>query len=94
MNNCVLWRTESEWPLSLVLAGDTLVVGGDREVAGFHAERGTLRWKHAVKGGAYGLAAADGMLLVSTDEGVIHCLRAPEAVASLAPASGGKEVRP
>lgn len=94
MNNCVLWRTESEWPLSLVLAGDTLVVGGDQEIAGFHAERGTLRWTHAVKGGAYGLAAAAGMLLVSTDEGVVHCLRAPEAVASLAPASVGKEIRP
>ena len=94
MQNCVLWRTASEWPLSLVLAGDTLVLGGDQEIAGFHAERGTLRWKQAVQGGAYGMAAADGMLLVSTDEGVIHCLRAPETIAALAPATVEREVRP
>jgi outer membrane protein assembly factor BamB len=94
MNNCVLWRSESRWALSLALAGDTLVLGGDGEIAGFHTERGTLRWQHKVKGGAYGLAAADGMLLVSTDEGVIHCLRAPAAHAALVPARDGKEVRP
>jgi len=94
MRNCVLWKTESRWPLSLVLAGDTLVLGGDGEIAGINAELGTLRWTHKVNGGVYGFTVSNGMLLVSTDEGTIHCLRAPEAHALLVPASGGKEVRP
>jgi outer membrane protein assembly factor BamB len=92
MRNCVLWQTSSEWPLSLLLAGDTLVVGGGGEIAGFNSDRGTLRWKHAVDGNVYGLAAANGVLLVSTDKGVIHCLRAGEAHASIVPTSGQKEV--
>lgn len=94
MRNCVLWQAGSEWPLSLLLAGDTLVVGGAGEIAGFNAAQGALRWKHPVEGNVYGLAAAAGMLLVSTDEGIVQCLRGAEAHASIVPASGGKEVRP
>ena len=81
MENCLAWRIPSLWPDSLILAGDTLVLGGDAEVAAFAAPDGRPLWRHPVDGRAYGLAAADGALLVSTDTGAIHCLRAPRTEA-------------
>lgn len=93
MRQCVLWTAASEWPLSLALAGDTLVLGGSGEVAGFNSDRGTIRWTHPIDGAAYGLTAANGALLISTDEGVIHCLQAPDKVALLKNSSNGQEAK-
>ncbi len=73
MQQCILWRIECRWPLGLILAKGTLVAGGSNEAATFDSEHGTLRWTHPVVGHAYGLVVADSALLVSTDEGVIHC---------------------
>lgn len=92
MQQCVLWRRDSQWPLSLILAGQALVVGGDREIAAFDAERGAPLWKQTVKGYAYSLAAAQGTLLVSTDEGIIHAFRAPKNHAALVPNPVNNEV--
>ncbi len=92
MENCVLWRAECRWPLGLILARDTLVAGGKNEVAAFDSERGTLRWKHSVEGEAYGLAASDGDLFVSTDTGAIHCLRAGSRQAFLTPPASSRKV--
>ena len=94
IQKCTLWRAECRWPLGLVLARGTLVVGGHNEIAAFDSEGGTLRWKHPVTGDAYGLGIADGALLVSTDEGVIHCLRAPTKQASLVLPAPVQEVLP
>jgi len=94
MQDCVVWRAKSEWPLNLILAGQTLVAGGEGEVAAFDAYRGGLRWKQPVHGGAYSLAAADGALVVSTDEGVIHCFREPAKQASNGAVAGRSEVIP
>lgn len=94
MQNCVLWKKSSQWPLSVILAGQTLVVGGENEVAAFDSEKGTLQWKQTVRGNAYGLASANGMLVISTDEGSIHCLQKSRDQASLAPTAPRKEVLP
>ncbi len=94
MQKCILWRTECRWPLGLILANGTLVAGGNNEIAAFDSEHGTLRWKHSVNGHAYGLMVADRALLVSTDEGVIHCLRASAKQASLVLPASVKEVPP
>ncbi len=75
MENCLAWKVPCRWPLSLVLAGGTVVAGGEDEVAGFSVGDGRSTWTLPVKGKAYGLAAADGALLVSTDAGTIHCFR-------------------
>ncbi len=68
----VLWTSPCTHPYSLIAAGDLLFAGGDGEVAAYDMEDGALRWKDQVTGRAYGLAAANGSLLVSTDRGTIH----------------------
>jgi len=83
MENCLAWKIPCRWPHSLVLAGETVVAGGEDEVAAFSAADGKQLWTHPVRGKAYGLAVADGTLYVSTDTGAVHCLRAPVERASL-----------
>ncbi len=75
ITECVLWKTRVDCPFSLVLAGDTLFAGGLDEVVGVNTEDGVVAWRGEVRGRAYGLAAANGALLVSTSEGTIHAFR-------------------
>ncbi len=83
MENCLAWKIPCRWPLCLVLAGETVVVGGEDEIAAFHAPDGKPAWTRPVRGKAYGLTTADGALLVSTDSGSIYCFRAPTERAAL-----------
>ena len=73
MKDCLKWKTKCAVPFSLMLAGDTLIGGGDGEVIAIDAKTGNRRWNRQVPGKAYGLALSDGKLLVSTDQGTIHC---------------------
>ncbi len=73
-----LWRQTNSCSLALIMAGDVLFAGGTDEVRAFDARDGRLLWKGAVSGRAYGLAAADQALFVSTEEGAIHCFRAAQ----------------
>ncbi len=75
MRDCLLWKRPCWAPYALVLAGDTLFAGGEHEVVAIRADNGEERWVGKVTGKAYGLAVANGSLLVSTDEGTIHCFR-------------------
>lgn len=70
---CIAWKRSCKYPYSLILAGDVLYAGGTGAVAAFNAKDGKSLWTNDVKGRALDLAVADGRLLVSTDEGVIHC---------------------
>lgn len=72
---CELWARKSAVPIGFMLAGKTLYVGGDRYVRALNAEDGEPLWEAPVEGKAYGLAAANGQLYVSTDRGTIHCFR-------------------
>ncbi len=74
---CLLWNIECHNPFSLILAGTTLLTGGDGSVAAYTAGEGKLVWAGEVRGKAYGLAVADGCLLVSTDACAIHCFAGP-----------------
>jgi hypothetical protein len=74
---CFVWRTASDCPLTLILAGDTLFAGGEGKVAAYEVATGEETWTASVEGRAYGLAAAGGSLFVSTDLGRIVCLAAP-----------------
>ena len=73
MDACLLWRKPCSHPLSLILAGDTLYAGGHQSVAAYDTTDGARTWQAPVKGLVYGLAAAEGRLFVSTDEGTISC---------------------
>ena len=74
---CSPWRTASDCPLTLILAGDTLFAGGEGKVAAYEITTGEQIWTAPIEGRAYGLAAAGGSLFVSTDLGRIVCLAAP-----------------
>lgn len=75
MDHCQLWKVNSTWPYCLILAGETLVLGGRDEVAGVQVSDGKVIWKKPVQGRAYGIAAANGAIVVSTDQGSLHCFR-------------------
>jgi hypothetical protein len=73
--SCFLWRVASDCPLELVLAGDTLFAGGEGKVTAYETTTGREVWTDSVEGRAYGLAASQGCLLISTDLGRILCFR-------------------
>jgi len=68
-----LWRVPSDCPLELILAGETLVAGGEGKVAAYEIATGREIWTDSVEGRAYGLAVSEGRLLISTDLGGIVC---------------------
>jgi len=67
----ILWRAPCKHDSALILAGDTLVVGGVDQVVGYSAKTGERLWSHAVHGEARGLAVAERHLVVSTSKGDI-----------------------
>ncbi|MBN2375611.1 MAG: PQQ-binding-like beta-propeller repeat protein [Sedimentisphaerales bacterium] len=71
--SCTLWKIPSPYYHSMILAGDTLFVGGENEIAAVDITNGKILWTQKIRGKAFGLAAANGHLYVSTDTGVIHC---------------------
>jgi outer membrane protein assembly factor BamB len=58
---------------SAIVAGSTIVVGGDKKVTAVDTESKQPVWSAEVDGKAHGLAAAAGRLYVSTDRGTIYC---------------------
>ena len=75
---CWKWKIPCESPLTLILAGDTLYVGGDGRVTARDVRDGRELWTGPVRGKAYGLALSDGRLFASTDRGAIHCFQPGE----------------
>ncbi|MCL5282496.1 MAG: PQQ-binding-like beta-propeller repeat protein, partial [Planctomycetes bacterium] len=59
----------------LILAGGTIFVGALDQVRAFDPRDGKILWRGTVQGKAQGLAASDGRLYVSTDQGMIHCFQ-------------------
>jgi hypothetical protein len=74
---CFLWRTTSDCPLALILVDDILFAGGQDKVTAYETATGTQVWTGQIEGRAYGLAAAAGSLLVSTDLGRIVSFTGP-----------------
>ena len=76
IEKCYLWKAPSQYSDALILAGDTLFTGGNNAVTAHRVRDGKEVWRHAVSGRALGLSVANGKLLVSTDQGVIHSFAA------------------
>ncbi len=72
-NKKMLWQTECREPLSMVVAKNVVFVGGQDQVVAYSIDTGQQQWAVRVHGRAYGLVLANGRLLASTDEGVLHC---------------------
>lgn len=68
-----VWHLAEEELHTVILAGDTLFAGGQGRVVGVDTRQGRRVWESDVAGHAVGLAAAEGHLLVSTDQGRIDC---------------------
>ncbi len=77
---CVQWRTQNTCALDLILVGDTLYAGGEDRVVAYEARTGDLCWQAEVPGRAFGLTAAQGRLLVSTDQGTLLCFQEEQAL--------------
>jgi outer membrane protein assembly factor BamB len=60
--------------LDFIVTGNDAICGEDGRISAvdFSRQR-TVWWSHEVEGKALGLAAANGRLVVSTDQGVIYC---------------------
>lgn len=68
----MLWEVNGRYPHDIILAGDTLFVGGEDVVAALATKDGEILWQSSVQGRAHRLAVANGVFYASTDEGVIH----------------------
>ena len=75
MKDCYRWTVRCEYPYAMIMAGDTLFVGGEDKIAAIEASTGKVIWDAPVDGKAYGLSVVNGGLYVSTDKGRIHCFR-------------------
>lgn len=73
IKQCQKWSVICAAPCELIMAGETLIAGGENHVFAFSAADGKQLWTASVHGRAYGLAVSGGKLFVSTDSGDIHC---------------------
>jgi outer membrane protein assembly factor BamB len=73
---CFGWKADCPTAHELILAGDTIFLGGENVVHAISARDGKQLWKAPVDGKALGLAVAGGRLYVSTDKGKIHAFAA------------------
>jgi outer membrane protein assembly factor BamB len=74
----VLWSLPVGGGTAAIVAGETIVVGGGTSVAAIDSISRQVAWSAQVDGTPYGLAAADGRLYVSTDQGTIYCFAGGE----------------
>jgi len=65
--SCFLWESDAPAPFDLILAGSTVLVGGEGMVAAFDSNSGARLWDGEVAGKCYGL------LFASTSLGHIYC---------------------
>ena len=73
-----LLATTYERQHEVIGAGAEAVCGGPDTVQVVDLEANRVRWSHEVEGDAVGLAAANGLLVVSTSKGIVYCFGAPE----------------
>jgi len=62
----------------VIVAIDTIILGGDDKVAAHELKTGKLLWEQPVEGSAFGLAVTNNRLYVSTDTGAIYCFHSSD----------------
>jgi outer membrane protein assembly factor BamB len=75
MRDCYLWTVQCEYPYAMIMAGETLFVGGEDKIAAIETSTGKIIWDAPIGGKAYGLSVINGSLYVSTDKGWIYCFK-------------------
>ena len=69
----LIWRKKIDNSYAMILAGNTLVLGGDGKVELYNAVTGEKHLVEKVDGIVYGLAVLNNNLMISTDQGNIYC---------------------
>jgi len=77
-DKCIKWEVPHGRVYAIILAGETVVVGGQDTVTTIAAASGDILGQNAVEGQVRGLAAAGGRLLASMNTGRIICFGRPE----------------
>jgi len=73
--NQLIWQKEVDQPVELIMAGKLLIVGGRNHVTAVDPGTGKVVRSLPVEGRAFGLAVAEGSLIVSTDTGMVSLFR-------------------
>ncbi len=68
-----IWKQKIDASYSMILAGNSVVLGSDGKVEVFNSETGNKLSTQKVAGIVYSLAVFNGNLLASTDQGNIYC---------------------
>ncbi|NQU53250.1 MAG: PQQ-binding-like beta-propeller repeat protein, partial [Bacteroidetes bacterium] len=68
-----IWKKQVKEIYSMVIAGNSLITGGNGKVTIVDSKNGDLKWESNVKGNVYGLSVSNGNLYASTDNGNIYC---------------------
>ena len=84
-DNGVIWKRDTEDDRALLAIGGKLVVGGVGKVTVYDRETGEDVWTQEISGDARGLAAVEGNLIVSTDQGVVACFSDGDGAEQIAP---------
>jgi outer membrane protein assembly factor BamB/SAM-dependent methyltransferase len=90
----IVWAVPDASDSSLIVAGNTVIVGGREIVTAYDATTGEKTWSANVAGEVRGLAVADGRLFVSTTTGRIVCFGNESAKPSPAVAATGVDPYP
>lgn len=74
-----IWSVKAGSANVMLLAGNTLITGGNGEVSAYDVMDGSNKWTSEFDGSAEGLAVAGGHLYVSLDKGDIICFGAGDS---------------
>jgi len=74
------WKLSAPGRRTIIALANCVVLGGDGLVEARSLADGAVQWSAKVDGAARGLAFAGGRLLVSTDNGALHCFSTAAAV--------------
>lgn len=76
--DCMVWQANHAHAYDIIRAGDALVVGGRGTLSAFAAADGKQLWQQEVGAQVRGIAAADGHVLASVDDGRVLCFGAEQ----------------
>jgi len=68
----LIWKTKIDGSYSMIMAGKSILIGGNGKVDIYDSSSGKLTDSQKVEGIVYSMAVANGKLLVSTDKGMIY----------------------
>jgi len=88
------WEVPCSAPYELIMAGDTVIAGGEDQVVAYSTDDGRQVWTGKVNGKAYALAVSDGRLYVGTDRGTIHCFAHEAALTAVSASPRKSPARP